>query len=118
MARSATGVPVTVSHKTVPIAVSVRTPWGAVELPPITFAVMPGNDDVVLIDMATMKELGVDVYPLALEKLRPRAVSVQIGMNNPSYLPARRIRACLSKKTFDRKSAIEKNSADLIGPPH
>ena len=50
----------------------------------ITFAVMPGNDDVVLYGMATMKELGVDIHPLALEKLRPRAVLVQIGMNNPS----------------------------------
>ncbi|CAM9729685.1 unnamed protein product, partial [Sphacelaria rigidula] len=38
-----------------------------------------------------MKELGVDLYPLALEKLRPRAVPVQIGMNNPIYLPARRV---------------------------
>ena len=91
MARSATSVPVIVSHKTMLIAVSVRTPWGAVELPPITFAVIPGNDDLVLFGMATMKELGVDIYPLVLEKLRPRVVPVQIGMNNPSYLPARRI---------------------------
>ena len=59
-------------------------------MPPITFAVMPDNDDVVLFGMATMKELGVDIYQLALEKLRPRAVPVQIGMNNPSYLPAGR----------------------------
>ena len=45
---------------------SVRAPWGAVEMPPITFAVTPCNDDMVLFGMATMKELGVDVYPLAL----------------------------------------------------
>ena len=38
-----------------------------------------------------MKKLGEDIYPLALEKLRPSALLVQIGTNNPSYLPARRI---------------------------
>ncbi|CAN0490488.1 unnamed protein product, partial [Hapterophycus canaliculatus] len=67
----ATGNVVTVTHKTMPIEVSVRTPWGAVKLPPITFAVMPGSDNVVLFGMATMKELGIDLYPLALERLRP-----------------------------------------------
>ncbi|CAN0219544.1 unnamed protein product, partial [Hapterophycus canaliculatus] len=62
---------VTVTHKTLPIEVRVRTPWGAVKLPPITFAVMPGSDNEVLFGMATMKELGIDLYPLASERLRP-----------------------------------------------
>ena len=50
MAQSATGVPVIVSHETVSLSASVRIPWEAEEMPPtpITFAVMPGNDDVVL----------------------------------------------------------------------
>ncbi|CAM9771515.1 unnamed protein product [Hapterophycus canaliculatus] len=90
-ARTATGNVVTVTHKTVPIEVSVRTPWGAVKLPPITFAVMPGSDNVVLFGMATMKELGIDLYPLALERLRPRAVPVQQGVESPSFLAARRV---------------------------
>ena len=33
---TATGLPLKITHKTVPIAVSLRTPWGAVEIPPIT----------------------------------------------------------------------------------
>ena len=70
----------TVTHKTVPIEVSLRTPWGAVKIPPITFAVMPGSDDVVLFGMATMKALGLDHYPWALEKLRPSAVPEQTGV--------------------------------------
>ena len=37
--RTATGANVTVTHKTAPIEVSLRTPWGAVKVPPITFAV-------------------------------------------------------------------------------
>ncbi|CAN0266889.1 unnamed protein product, partial [Ectocarpus sp. 4 AP-2014] len=72
-AKTATGAPVEVTHKTVPTAVSIRTPWGAVQLEPITFAVMPGEDNVVLFGTATMKKLGIDLYPLALEKLRPLA---------------------------------------------
>ena len=52
----------TVTHKTVPIEVSVRTPWGAVKVPPITFAVMPGSDDVVLFGVATMKALGLTIF--------------------------------------------------------
>ena len=80
-ARTATGATVWVTLKTVPIEVSVRTPWGAVKVPPITLAVMPGSDYyVVLFGMATMKELGLDLYPWALEKLRPRAVPVKTGV--------------------------------------
>ncbi|CAM9686994.1 unnamed protein product [Sphacelaria rigidula] len=45
--QTATGAPVTIIHKTVPITVSVRTPWGAVQLQPITFAAMHGRDNVV-----------------------------------------------------------------------
>ena len=81
----------TVTHKTVPIEVSVRTPWGAVKVPPITFAVMPGSDDVVLFGVATMKALGLDLYPWALEKLRPSAVPVQTGVESPNFLAARRV---------------------------
>ena len=70
----------TVTHKTLPIKVSLRTPWGAVKIPPITFTVMPRSDDVVLFGMATMKALGRDLYPWALEKLRPSVVPVQTGV--------------------------------------
>ena len=81
----------TVTHKTVPIEVSLRTPWGAVRVSLIAFAVMPGSDDVVLFGMATMKALGLDLYPWALEKLRPSAVPVQTGVESPSFLAARRV---------------------------
>ena len=70
----------TVTHNTVPIEVSLRTPWRPVKVPPITFAVVPGSDDVVLFGMATMKAIGLDLYPWALEKLRSSAVPVQTGV--------------------------------------
>ena len=75
-----------VTHKTVPIEVSVRTPWGAMKVPTITFAVMPGSDDVFLLGVATMKALGLDLYPWAPEKLRPSAVPVHTGVESPSFL--------------------------------
>ena len=39
----------------------------------------------------TMKELGVDLYPLVVEKYRPRAVPVQFGVNTPCYLADKRV---------------------------
>ena len=47
---------------------------------------MPGSDDVVLFGMATTKALGLELYPWALEKLRPSAVPVQTGVESPSFL--------------------------------
>ena len=52
---------------------------------------MPGSDDVVLFGVATMKALGLDLYPWALEKLRPSAVPVQTGVESPSFLAERRV---------------------------
>ena len=69
VARTATGATVTVTHKTVPIEVSVRTPCGAVKVPTIAFAVMPRSDDVVLFGMATMTALGLDLYPVSYTHL-------------------------------------------------
>ena len=50
---------------------------------------MPGSDDVDLFGMATMKALGLDLYPWALEKLRPSAVPVQTVVESPGFLAAR-----------------------------
>ena len=38
-----------------------------------------------------MKALGLDLYPWALEKLRPSAVPVQTGVESPNFLAARRV---------------------------
>ena len=52
-----------------------------------------------LFGMATMKELGLDLYPWALEKQRPRAVPVQTGVESPSCLAARRVTLVKSFQT-------------------
>ncbi|CAN0106721.1 unnamed protein product [Sphacelaria rigidula] len=75
-----------VTHKTVPIAVRVRTPWGAVELQPITFPLMPGRDNVVLFGMAMMKELGIDLYPLALDNYARMLCRCKPAWKTPAIL--------------------------------
>ena len=64
---------------------------------------MPGSDDVVLFGVTTMKALGLDLYPWALEKLRPSAVPVHTGVENPSFLAARRV--TLSVQSFQSEVA-------------
>ena len=64
---------------------------------------MPGSDDVVLFGVATMKALGLDLYPWALEKLRPSAVPVQTGVESPNFLAARRV--TLPVESFQSEAA-------------
>ena len=64
---------------------------------------MPGCDDVALFGMATMKALGLDLYPWALETLHPSAVPVQTGVESPSFLAARRV--TLSVQSFQSEVA-------------
>ncbi|CAN0193327.1 unnamed protein product, partial [Scytosiphon promiscuus] len=98
-------------HKTVPIEVSLRTPWGAVKMPPTTFAVMPGSDNVVLFGMATMEELGIDLYPLALERLRPRSVPVQQGVEGPSFLA---VFMDPAEERVEREQALEDSVEEAV----
>lgn len=84
MAQTATCTTVTVTRETVPIAVGVRFQWGAVGLPPITFAIMSSRNNLVLLGMATIKELGIVLYFLALQQLRPRALPVKTGVETPA----------------------------------
>ena len=79
---------------------------------PITFAVMPGNDNVVLFGMATMKAIGVDVYQIALEKLRPRAVPVSPPVETSSYLAARRV--TVSVRAFQTETTEDAPADDAV----
>ena len=61
--------------------------------------------------MATMKALGLDLYPGALEKLRPSAAPVQTGVESPSSLAARRV--TLSVESF-QKEVADDAPADVV----
>ena len=61
-AITATGQKVSVTERTIPLQLALVTPSGPAPLPPISFAIMPGSDGVLLLGLPTLKDLGVDPY--------------------------------------------------------
>ena len=60
-AVTASGQNISVTERTIPLQVTLVTPCGPAPLPPISFAIMPGSDGVLL-GLPTPKDLGVDPY--------------------------------------------------------
>ena len=60
--KVADGRVVEVSNKTCPVRIALHTSWGLVQVDPFSFAVMPGNDDVVILGNPTLEAVGIDVY--------------------------------------------------------
>ena len=67
-----------------------------------------------ILRMATSNALGIDFYPLALEKLRPRAVPVKTGVKTSSFLPARRV--TVPPWSFQTER-VEQAPADVVVEP-
>ena len=51
-----------VEQNTCPMQIALHASWGLVTLDPVTFAVMPGGDDVVILGNPTVQLLGIDDY--------------------------------------------------------
>ena len=49
-AVDAAGQRIRVTERTVPLQLAVVTSWGPATLPPISFAIMEGSDDVILLE--------------------------------------------------------------------
>ena len=62
----ASGQKVSVTERTIPLQLALVTAWGPTPLPPISFAIMPGSDGVLL-GLPTLKDLGVDPYERILD---------------------------------------------------
>ena len=60
-AVTATGQKFSVTERTIPLQLALVTPWGPAPLPPISFAVMPGSDGVLLLGLPTLKDWGRSV---------------------------------------------------------
>ena len=60
-AVTASGQNVSVTERAIPLRLALVTPWGPGPLPPISFAIMPVSDSVLL-GLPTLKDLGVDPY--------------------------------------------------------
>lgn len=78
-----------VTEKTIPVRISLHTSWGLVSLDPFSFAVMPGDDDVVILGNPTLKALGIDVYESlgARERKQANIASVETA----AYKQCRRV---------------------------
>ncbi|CAM9627217.1 unnamed protein product, partial [Sphacelaria rigidula] len=66
-AITASGQRINVTERTIPLQLAFLTTWGAAKLLPISFTIMPGTDSVVLLDLPTLRGLGVDPYDRLLE---------------------------------------------------
>ncbi|CAM9983655.1 unnamed protein product, partial [Sphacelaria rigidula] len=57
-AITASGQRINVTERTIPLQLAFLTTWGPAKLPPISFAIMPGTDSVVLLGLPTLRGLG------------------------------------------------------------
>ena len=48
-----------VQERTCPVRIALHTSWGLVTMDPFSFAVILGNDDVVILGNPTLKLLGI-----------------------------------------------------------
>ena len=88
-AVTASGQKVSVTERTIPLQLALVTPWGPATLPPISFAIMPGSDGVLL-GLPTLKDLGVDPYERIWDSMQQR-VSPPNGVETPAFLGSRRV---------------------------
>ena len=60
--KVADGRVIVVQERTCPVWIALHTSWGLVTMDPCSFAVMPRDDDVVILGNPTLKLLGTDAY--------------------------------------------------------
>ena len=85
-AVTATGQKVSVTERTIPLQLALVTPWGPASLPPISFAIMPGSDGVLLLGLPTLKDLGVDPYERIRDSMQQRMSPPNQGVETPAFL--------------------------------
>ena len=90
-AVTATGQKVSVTERTIPLQLALVTPWGPAPLPPISFAIMPGSDGVLLLGLPTLKDLGVDPYDRIRDSMQQRMSPPNQGVETPAFLGSRRV---------------------------
>ena len=98
--KVADGQVLEVEQKTCPARIVVHTSWGLVTLDPFSFAVMPGDDDFVILGNPTLNLLGIDVYDGLGARARERAALN--GVESADYRQCRRVTSvstiCISKR--------------------
>ena len=90
-AITATGQKVSVTERTIPLQLALVTPSGPAPLPPISFAIMPGSDGVLLLGLPTLKDLGVDPYERIRDSMQQRVSPPNQGVETPALSIGRRV---------------------------
>ena len=88
-AITAAGQCATVTQRTIPLQLTMPTPWGSRQVPPISFAIMPGTDGVVLLGLATMRDLEVDPYAEFWRVTQEKLLASGQGVETPAFLGSR-----------------------------
>ena len=73
-----------VTERIIPLLLALVTPWGPELLPPISFAIMPGSDGVLLLWLSTLKDLGLDPYERIWDSMQQRVSPPNQGVGTPA----------------------------------
>ena len=87
--KVADGRVLVVQERTSPVWIALHTSWVLVTMDPFSFAVMPGDDDAVILGNPTLKLLSIDVYDSLGARARERAALT--GVNTAAYRQCRRV---------------------------
>ena len=103
-AVTASGQKVSATKRTIPLQLALVTPWGPEPLPPISFAIMPGSDGVLLLGLQTLTDLGVDPYERIWDSMQPR---VYQGVETSAFRGSRRVRLSVAALQEAGRQATE-----------
>ena len=87
--KVADGRVLVVQERTCALQIALHTIWGLVTMDASSFAVMPGDDDVVSLGNPTLKLLGINVYNSLGARARERAALT--GVDTAAYRQCRRV---------------------------
>ena len=87
--KVANGRVLVAQERTCPVRVALHTSCGLVTMDPCYVAVIPGDDDVVILGNPTLKLLGIDVYDSLGARAREHAAPT--GVDTSAYRQCRNV---------------------------
>ena len=85
---------VLVKQKSCPVRTSLHTMWGLMVMDPVSYAVLPGKEDVVILGNPNLAALGIGVSDSLGECAHKRNLSIQ-GVELPNFKECRRVSIAL-----------------------
>ena len=81
---------VLVKQKSCPVKTVLHAMWGLVVMDPVSYAVLSGKENVVILGSPTLAALGINMYDSLGECARKRNIAVQ-GLESPNFKECRRV---------------------------